>query len=105
MPTPIPEEPTQPAAAIPAWAPPLVSLALFATGLLLILEIIRPSRDLAIDGPTAMVCWGLGILLPALTIRRRKTTPLNIAALTLNALALIAVATLLFLLRNPIRLF
>lgn len=81
------------------------SFLLLALGALLAFEVIRPFRDLAIDGPIAMACWGLGVVLPALALwLRQGSFALNVTALVLNVLALLAMGALL-LLAKPTRLF
>lgn len=52
----------------------LVSLGLSATGILLILEVIRPFHDLALDGPLALTLWGIGAVLSLTSffLRRRS---------------------------------
>lgn len=81
------------------------SFLLLALGALLAFEAIRPFRDLAIDGPIAMACWGLGVALPAIALwLRQGSVALNVTALVLNVLALLAMSALL-LLAKPRRLF
>jgi hypothetical protein len=81
------------------------SFLLLALGALLAFEVIRPFRDLASDGPIAIGCWGLGVLLAAAGLWfRQGVFALNVAALVLNVLALLAMGALL-LLAKPRRLF
>lgn len=81
------------------------SFLLLALGALLAFEVIRPFRDLAIDGPIALACWGIGVLLAALALwLRQGIFALNVTALVLNILALLAMGALL-LLAKPTRLF
>ncbi len=81
------------------------SFVLLVVGALLAFEVIRPFRDLAVDGPLAMACWGLGMLLPAIALwLRQGLFALNVTALVLNVFALLAMGALL-LLAKPTRLF
>jgi hypothetical protein len=81
------------------------SFLLLVFGALLAFEVIRPFRDLAIDGPIALACWGIGVLLAALALwLRQGIFALNVTALVLNILALLAMGALL-LLAKPTRLF
>jgi len=85
---------------------PGLSLALFASGLLLFFEVIRPFRDLELDGPIAMGCWALGVVLPATAMwLRHRPFWLNLAALLLNAIVLAGVSALLYLVATSWRLF
>jgi ABC-type uncharacterized transport system permease subunit len=82
------------------------SLALLVLGLLLVFEVIRPFRDLSIDGPIAMGCWVAGALLAAVALwRRQGARAANIVALALNVLALLTMGGLLLLLATSTRLF
>lgn len=81
------------------------SFLLLALGALLAFEVIRPFRDLAIDGPIAMGCWVLGAALAAVALWfRQGVFALNVTALVLNVFALLAMGALL-LLAKPTRLF
>lgn len=52
--------------------PAVLALALLLLGVLLVLEVVRPFRDLAVDGPIALGCWGGGLLLGAYAAWRRR---------------------------------
>ena len=74
-----------------------VSLGLFAAGLLLLFEVVRPFRDLSIDGPIAMAAWSFGFLLAVVAVWwRRGSRTLGIVALLLNLLAIVIVSAMLF---------
>ena len=73
-----------------------VSLGLLVVGLLLLFEVVRPFRDLSIDGPIAMSAWSVGFLLGVVAVwLRRGSRALSISALALNLLALAAVSVVL----------
>ena len=85
---------------------PCLSLAFLISGALLLLEVIRPFRDLELDGPVALGCWTLGILLPAVALGlRHRLYYFNLAALVLNALALAGTLGLLYVISRTWRLF
>jgi hypothetical protein len=70
----------------------LSSLLSLGLGALLFFEIIRPFRDGNIDMPLAIGAASAGALLGLIgVVRRRGAVWLNILALILNVLALIAV--------------
>lgn len=72
--------------------PSLLALVLFALGVLLVVEVIRPFRDLAIDGPIALGCWGAGLALGAIAVwRRLGPRALAWTALICNAGALLLI--------------
>ncbi|HEY0368032.1 MAG TPA: hypothetical protein VGC85_00415 [Chthoniobacterales bacterium] len=78
-----------------------ISTGLFVVGVLLLIEVIRPFRDLAVDGPIALGCWFVGAVVAAISIRQRRThIAIGIVALVLNLLALSAAGVLLFLLSH-----
>jgi hypothetical protein len=77
----------------------IVALALNAFGLLLVFEVIRPFRDLSEDGPLAMICWGAGVVLSLVALfKGSRSRVLSWTGLIVNALALIAMSALLWLL-------
>lgn len=85
---------------------PGLSLLLFACGLLLFFEVVRPFRDPDIDMPIALGCWVLGFALAAAALwRRQGVFYLNMGALALNALALAGVGVLFIILSTSFRLF
>lgn len=85
---------------------PGLSLAFLISGFLLLFEVIRPFRDLAIDGPIALACWTLGIVLPAAALwLRHRLFHFNLTVLVLNALAMAGTLGLLYLIATSWRLF
>lgn len=78
-----------------------MALLLLGCGALLVLEVVRPFRDLAIDGPIAVGCWSAGLLLAVAAIwLRRGSLLLSVAALCLNLLALVGISLVLYSLSN-----
>jgi hypothetical protein len=76
-----------------------IALVLLVCGLLLLFEVVRPFRDLAIDGPIAIGAWSTGFLLAVVSVwLRRGSRVLGIIALVLNLLALVCVSAVLYLL-------
>jgi hypothetical protein len=72
-------------------------LVLLVCGLLLFFEVVRPFRDLAIDGPIAMGAWSAGFLLAVIALwLRGGSRALGIVALVLNLLALVCVSAILY---------
>ncbi len=70
-------------------------------GGLLLFEVIRPFRDLAIDGPIALGAWTLGAALAlGLFFIRGRSLLLGSLALAFNLLPLLAVAGIFLLLRG-----
>ena len=85
---------------------PGLSLLLFACGVLMFFEVVRPFRDPDIDMPIAVGCWVLGLVLAAAGLwLRHGMFALNITALVFNALALLAVGVLFWLLSRSWRMF
>jgi hypothetical protein len=85
---------------------PALSLAAFVFGMILLFEVVRPFRDLRIDGPLAVGCWVVGLLAAGSGLWLRKGhVPLTVTALVLNALALTGVGLLFVLLSRESRLF
>ena len=77
----------------------VLALALNCFGLLLVFEVIRPFRDLSKDGPLAMVCWGAGVVLSLVALLKgSRYRVVSWIGLIVNALALIAMSALLWLL-------
>ena len=65
-----------------------MAIALFAFGLLLFFEVIRPFRDLNVDLPIALAGWALGVIVALLAVwKRAGSLWINIAAATCNFLA------------------
>lgn len=72
--------------------PSILALVLLTLGVLLVVEVIRPFRDLAIDGPIALGCWGTGLVLGAIAVwRQLGPRALAWTALVGNAGALLLV--------------
>ncbi|MCZ7555033.1 MAG: hypothetical protein M5R41_01350 [Bacteroidia bacterium] len=89
-----------------ALSAPFFAAALLIFGLLLFVEEIRLYRDLEMDGPLALACWGLAILISGYAIWKKiGSRALNIILLVLNLLVLGLVLLLLALLSGPMRLF
>ena len=77
----------------------IVSFACAAMGLLLIFEVVRPFRDIAKDGPLAMILWGIGTIAGiAGFFLRPRAIALSIAALMANLIPMCGIAALLLLL-------
>jgi hypothetical protein len=69
-------------------------------GGLLVLEILRPFRDLAIDGPIALGAWTLGIALSIVSyFVGGRSRVLSSLALAINLLPLLGVVALLLVMR------
>ncbi len=68
-------------------------------GLLLVLEVVRPFRDLSVDGPLALIAWGLGaaIALASLFLRGRSRV-FGIFGVAVNLIPLIIMLAVLWLL-------
>ena len=78
-----------------------MALLLLGCGALLVLEVVRPFRDLATDGPIALGCWSTGLLLAVAAIwLGRGSLLLSVAALSLNLLALVGISLVLYSLSN-----
>ncbi|MGZ5538364.1 MAG: hypothetical protein ACXWG0_07540 [Chthoniobacterales bacterium] len=74
-----------------------IAFLLAGVGLLLFFEIIRPFRDMSIDGPLALAAWGLGVTLSIVAlIARARWVVVNVAGLVVNALLLLGAAALLW---------
>jgi hypothetical protein len=73
-----------------------VALLLAAVGVLICFEVIRPFRDLAIDGPIALALWGIGaaLAISCFFLKGRSLT-LTIFSLAVNALLLLAAIALI----------
>jgi hypothetical protein len=68
-------------------------------GLLLIFEVIRPFRDMAKDGPLAMMWWGIGTIAGIVGLfLRPRVIALSIGALLANLLPMCGIAAVLLLL-------
>jgi hypothetical protein len=88
------------------YAATVLSVVALGVGSLLFLERWRPFRDFTIDGPIAVSCAVAGTILAAWSVKQRKgNLVLGILALTLNIIALFAVAVVFLILSRPMRLF
>ncbi|HEY3664089.1 MAG TPA: hypothetical protein VGL24_13125 [Chthoniobacterales bacterium] len=77
----------------------IISLGLTIVGGLLICEVIRPFRDLSIDGPIALGCWGVGAVLGlACFFVKGRSLFFSIFALVVNVLPLLGALVLWWLL-------
>ncbi|MFL6584446.1 MAG: hypothetical protein ACJ8KU_08000 [Chthoniobacterales bacterium] len=74
-------------------------LALFfcALGVLIFVEVIRPFRDLSVDGPIALISWGIGAALGigCLFLKGRSIT-LSVITVAANLLPLAGALLLLW---------
>ena len=76
----------------------IVSFVCSMLGLLLISEVIRPFRDMAKDGPLAMILWGVGATVAIIVFFvRPRSIALSVAALLANLIPLSGVAAVLVL--------
>jgi hypothetical protein len=78
-----------------------VALLLCAVGVLIFVEVIRPFRDMAIDGPIALSLWGIGAALAVscLFLKGRSIT-LSIISLLANVVLLLAALALIWALSH-----
>jgi drug/metabolite transporter (DMT)-like permease len=77
----------------------VASAACAAAGLVIIFEIIRPFRDLAKDGPLAMISWSVGAVIGvSCFFGPQRSVALALSALLLNLLPLAVCLALLYLL-------
>ena len=83
-----------------------VAFIFFVVGALLMFEIFRPFHDLRIDGPIAMVCWILGVIVAGFGMWfYRSHMGWHAIALGLNLLGSIAILALFVLLGGNKKLF
>ena len=79
----------------------LVSFTCAAVGLLLIFEVIRPFRDMAKDGPLAMICWSVGaIVAMSCFFGRQRSIAVAISGLLVNLVPIVVLSAVLFLLSH-----
>lgn len=85
---------------------PLAAILLGAVGVLIATEVLRPFRDLKVDGPIAFALWivGCGLAITGLATGTGRTWAC-ITALAANGLCLLAVGALLLILGRNRRLF
>jgi hypothetical protein len=84
---------------------PLLATVLLIFGLLLFFEEIRLYHDLEIDGPLALACWSLGIVISGYAVWKKVgNRALNIVLLVLNLLILALVLLLLHFISGSMRL-
>lgn len=80
---------------------PLLACALSAAGILLILEVIRPFHDLALDGPLALTLWGIGVALSFTSFfLRGRSIIFSVIGLFVNVIPLIGALILWWLLSH-----
>ena len=79
----------------------LVSFTCAAVGLLLIFEVIRPFRDMAKDGPLAMIWWSVGaIVAMSCFFGRQRSIAVAISGLLVNLVPIVVLSAVLFLLSH-----
>ncbi len=75
----------------------LAALLLCALGVLIFLEVLRPDRDMAIDGPSALVAWATGTALGVSCLfLKGRSRALSIVSLLANLLPLLAALVLIW---------
>ena len=75
----------------------IVALVLGASGVLIFCEVIRPFRDMSIDGPIALSLWGIGAALGiSCFFLKGRSLPLSILSLVANVLPLVAALVLMW---------
>ncbi|MGI8955306.1 MAG: hypothetical protein ACR2II_00095 [Chthoniobacterales bacterium] len=79
----------------------IAALLLCALGALIFCEVLRPFRDMSIDGPIALASWGLGAALgiSGFFLKGRSLT-LSVIGAASNILPLIAALVLFWLLAH-----
>lgn len=76
-----------------------IALVLSCIGLLLVCEVIRPFRNLSIDGPLALISWGVGAMLGFVCLfLRGRSLILSVITLLLNLIPLLCLVGVLWLL-------
>ena len=76
----------------------MAALALALLGVLLFLEVIRPFHNLSIDGPLALLFWGIGAALSLATLwLSGRSFILSAASLSVNVMLLLAALLVLWL--------
>jgi hypothetical protein len=76
-----------------------VALLCSGVGLFLIFEVVRPFRDLNVDGPLALAAWGVGTVCAAAGFfLRERSIALSAVALVANVLPLAGTLALLWML-------
>ncbi len=78
-----------------------IALLLGGFGVLIFMEVIRPFRDMSIDGPIALGSWGTGLALgiTCFFLKGRSLT-LTIISVAANLLLLLAALALLWAISN-----
>lgn len=75
----------------------IVALLLCLVGVLIFSEVIRPFREMSIDGPIALTCWGGGATLGvACLFLKGRSTALSVMSIVANMLPLLAALALLW---------
>jgi hypothetical protein len=76
----------------------MAAVALALLGVLLFLEVIRPFHNLSIDGPLALLFWGIGAALSLATLwLSGRSFILSAASLSVNVMLLLAALLFLWL--------
>jgi len=79
----------------------VAALLLSAAGLLLVFEVIRPFRDLSVDGPLALVAWGIGMTLGVTCLfLKARSIALGVIVILANAIPLLAAGSVWWLMRG-----
>ena len=75
----------------------IAALVLSASGVLIFCEVIRPFRNMSVDGPIALSSWGVGAALgiSCFFLKGRSTT-LSVVSVAANILPLLAALALLW---------
>ena len=79
----------------------IVALLLCGLGALIFFEVIRPFRDMSIDGPIALSVWGVGAALgvSCFFLKGRSLT-LSVISVVANILPLLAALALLWVMSH-----
>ena len=76
----------------------MAAVALALLGVLLFLEVIRPFHNLSIDGPLALLSWGIGTALSLATLwLSGRSFIISAASLSVNVMLLVAALLVLWL--------
>ena len=79
----------------------IVALLLCVVGALIFCEVIRPFRDMSIDGPIALSAWGIGAALGvACFFLKGRSLTLSVISVVANVLPLLAALVLLWVLSH-----
>ena len=76
----------------------MAAMALALLGILLFLQVIRPFHNLSIDGPLALLSWGIGAALSLATLwLSGKSVVFSAASLSVNVMFFLAALLVLWL--------